>query len=163
MDHHLVLYLNSEYYHDNISCNKLNTIVVPTKTPAFYRRKSNAIFICGERSDFQNLHPQYYFHNRGRLNRIDEGQNPDFLTQVDNYEVNYYRWPTNAYDADQSDLLRRDRENQYFTINTVTNMNRIRNVKPKSLLEKISKSNIANVIKKPIKFYTNLTKTILGV
>ena len=145
------LYLD-EYKDENVVCNKMDAIMIPTNAPPFDKRKSNAIFVCGEKP---GLHPQLYIHKNNMLELIDEGQNPDFILDIDEYDVNYYKWPLNKYDADQLDLLRRDREKQMYTPSTMTLMDRIRNekvndnndmivgidVKPKkeSTLEKIAK------------------------
>lgn len=116
-----------EYKDSNLVCNKMDAIIVPTKAPSFDKRKSNALFVCGEKPSLQ---PQLYLHNNDRLNLIEEGQNPDFITKIDEYNVDYYKWPINKYDSDQLDKLWSDRENQKFTKNTVTLMDRVRNANP---------------------------------
>jgi hypothetical protein len=116
-----------QYKPTNLVCNKFKAINKPTKNPSFVDRKSNAIFACNETVGLQ---PQLYFHNKNRLNNIEEGQNPDFITQVDNYHVNCYRWPINKYDTDQLDLLRREKQNRILSNKTVTMMDRVREAKP---------------------------------
>jgi hypothetical protein len=116
-----------EYNDDNVLCNKMETIIEPSDTLSVSERKTNAMFFCGEK---RSLHPQLYFHNMNKLNLIKEGQNPDFIKEVDEYNVLRYKWPSNEYDVDQLDLIRENRDKQIFSINTVTNMDRIRNAKP---------------------------------
>jgi hypothetical protein len=116
-----------EFSENNVQCNKFKTILEPSDGLSFGQLKSNATFACSERFGLQ---PQLYLHDRNKLNNIDDGQNPDFILEIDDYRVIPYRWPTNQYDADQLDLLRHDREQQIFTTRTVTMMDRIRNAQP---------------------------------
>jgi len=116
------IYLDS-YSDNNMVCNKLQTVLQPSKAVPFDERKSNATFTCAEK---KGLQPVYYMHNKGKLNRIDTGQNPDFIPEIDKYEVQFYKWPNNRYDEDQLDLLVKNRESQYYTDNTVTSMDRVR-------------------------------------
>lgn len=90
------------YSPTNVICNKFKPITQPEKAPGFAERRENSLFICSER---EGLQPQQYFHNNDKLTKIDEGQNLDFITDVDQYKVKSYRWPRSKYDNDQLDLL----------------------------------------------------------
>jgi hypothetical protein len=142
-----------EFREDHIYCNKFNPILIPTKTPGFVNRKSNAIFSCGE-----NIvsHPQLYIHDKNRLIHIEEGQNPDFITSIDEYNVNFYRWPTNKFNQDQLDLLRENRKRQLYNDEYVSSLDRMRNQKADPLIitseekpkTKTIDDNIKDVVKK---------------
>lgn len=94
-----------DYYDRNHTfCNKMFTVRLPSKTVSFVDRRSNAIFSC---TDKKRLQPKYYYHNNDRFIKIDEGQNFDFLPQVDEYDVNSYLWPRGKLTTDQLDLLRK--------------------------------------------------------
>ena len=119
------------YSKDHLHCNKVDTVKVPTKDLPFDERKSNAMFVCYED---EGKHPQLYFHNQGKLNRLDEGQNFDYLPEVDNYEVKPYRWPQSKYNKDQLELLYEDRLKQYYLPSTVTDMDRVRQISQEQVI-----------------------------
>jgi hypothetical protein len=82
-----------EYSPNHVACNKFEAKIQPSKATPFTERRSNAIFICSKKQGIQRTQPQYYFHNNKTMTKIDEGQNIDFITDVDNYEIKPYRWP----------------------------------------------------------------------
>jgi len=116
-----------EYSYGNATCNKVKTIDSSNITPTFTDRRSNSIYVCTESHDKQ---PQYYFHNKGVFENIGEGKNIDSLFDVEEYEVKPYNWPRNRFDYDQMDLLVKERENQTFTPENITDVNRIINFVP---------------------------------
>lgn len=75
-------------------CNKPFPIVSPSTYPAFHERRTNAMYVC---NGDDRLQPEFYMHNNNHMIRIDEGQNPDYLPQVDEYKVNNFNWPTVIY------------------------------------------------------------------
>lgn len=111
-----------DYDPNNTVCNKIFTITKPSNTVSFKERKENALFACAEKSGVQ---PQIFFHNEDKLEKIDEGQNLDFITDVDYYEVKPYRWPVDKYNVEQSDKLTKFKErNNLDNINeSITNEN----------------------------------------
>lgn len=119
---------NKEYIYENASCNKIKTIDRPQHNPSFEERRSNSIYVCTENKDTQ---PQYYFHNQNQFTNIGEGKNIDNIFNVDNYEVRSFKWPRNKFDYDQLDILYKYRENQTFTPENVTDINRIVDYVPK--------------------------------
>lgn len=133
--------MNREIYsHDNVLCNKIDPIMEPMKYPPFDKRRANSLYQCSER---RGVHPQLYLHDKNVLTRLDEGQNVDFITDIEPYEVRVYRWPRNKYDIDQIDLRIEKRKDQLYEPDYVTDMDRIRDEvgkKPKEgkgILEKI--------------------------
>jgi hypothetical protein len=112
----------NEYSYYNTTCNKINAILEPKTNPSFEARRSNSIYVCSESKDKQ---PQFYFYNRGNFENIGEGRNIDDIFDVEDYEVNPYTWPRNEFDCDQLDLLQKERENQTFTPQNVTDIDRI--------------------------------------
>ncbi len=123
---------------DNVTCNKGIAIDEPLRSVPFDERRSNALFICSER---EGLQPQMYFHNDNKLTKIDEGQNPDFITEVDAYEVKPYRWPRDKFDDDNLDILERDRINASFNNETVTQLDRIQSESKTAMMSEFSVSN----------------------
>ena len=101
-----------KYNDNNFICNKVQPIIEPDMTPAFHSRKTNAMFSCGKYTSL-SPRPTMYMHDHGRLNKIFEGQNPDFITAIDEYSVYMYIWPNNVYEGDQLDRLGKDRD-RYF-------------------------------------------------
>ncbi|QKF94000.1 hypothetical protein QKU48_gp0542 [Fadolivirus algeromassiliense] len=116
-----------EYSYGNATCNKIKTIDKPNDAPTFEDRRSNAVYVCTESHD---KHPQYYFHNNNEFKNIGEGKNIDEIFDVEKYEVKTYRWPRNRFDYNQLDLLVKERENQTFTPENVTDLDRIVNYVP---------------------------------
>lgn len=114
-----------QYSYGNAFCNKVNAIEDPIKHPTFVDRRRNSIFVCSENHDMQ---PSYYLHNNGTFKNIGEGKNIDDLFDIEDYEVKSYNWPRNRYDYDQLDLLMKERENQLYTPENVTDVSRI--IKP---------------------------------
>jgi hypothetical protein len=112
----------AEYSYNNATCNKVKAITTPSDKPSFEERRSNSIYVCAESYDKQ---PQYYFHNKGEFKNIGEGKNIDNIFDVEIYSVKPYNWPRNKFDYDQKDLLLKYRENQSFTSNNITDLNRI--------------------------------------
>lgn len=124
-----------EYSYGNTTCNKIKAIDSPTNTPSFEERRSNSVYVCTESNEKQ---PQYYFHNKGEFKNIGEGKNIDNIFEVESYEVKPYKWPRNRFDYDQLDLLAKERENQTFTPENVTDIDRIINyVQPEHEIPKI--------------------------
>ena len=117
----------SEYSYGNATCNKIKAIDIASKTPSFEARRSNSVYVCSESHD---KHPQYYFHNKGEFKNIGEGRNIDNIFEVENYEVKPYNWPRNKFDYNQLDLLAKERENQTFVPENVTDIDRIVNYVP---------------------------------
>jgi len=116
-------------------CNKVKPIEEPSNKIPFTDRKSNAMYECAEKAGLQ---PHLYFHNQDKLILLDEGQNFDFISEVDNYEVLNYRWTKNRYNYDHIDLLSKDRDDQ---INSV-HINKDLKTKVNSPL---SLNNLANI------------------
>lgn len=102
-------------------CNKMNTVINPSNTVPFNDRRSNALFMC---STGESLQPQLYYHNKNKLVRIDEGQNLDFMTDVDNYEVKFYKWSINKFTDNDRGLLKQVQSSQY-DIDRITNLHNI--------------------------------------
>jgi hypothetical protein len=111
-----------QYRLDNTACNKSFTVHIPSKAIPFTQRRENAFFNCSEKRFIQ---PRLYFHNQGKLTKIDEGQNFDFMVDVDEYEVKPYRWSRGKYDMDQLRQLVDFRENQNLGPRFITNLDRI--------------------------------------
>lgn len=116
-----------EYSYGNATCNKIKAIGKANKIPSFEDRRSNSIYVCSESHDKQ---PLYYFHNKGEFKNIGEGKNIDNIFDVEVYEVKPFHWPRNRFDYDQLDLLVKERENQTFTPENVTDIDRIINYIP---------------------------------
>lgn len=111
-----------EYSYSNATCNKVKTIELPKKDPAFEERRSNSVYVCTESDGMQ---PQYYFHNKNKFENIGEGRNIDDIFDVEMYEVRDFQWPRNRFDYDQQDLLLKEKEGQAFVPNNITDLNRI--------------------------------------
>lgn len=111
-----------EYLYDNAVCNKVKPIDIPSKTASFVDRRINSIYVCSETKDMQ---PKYYLHNYQRFKDIGDGKNIDNIFDIEQYEVRPYNWPRNRYDYNQTDLLQKDRENQLYTPNNVTDITRL--------------------------------------
>jgi len=112
-----------EYSPNNTVCNKIIPITIADRAPGFEQRRANAVYTCAER---EGLQPILYFHNKSKFNKFDEGQNVDFIKQVDEYEVKDHRWPNNQYDTDNTDILNRDINRNNINDQTVTDIDRIR-------------------------------------
>ena len=112
----------SEYNYNNATCNKIKAVMEAGKGIPFSDRRNNSVYICSESSD---KFPQYYFHNNGTFTNIGEGKVIDDIFDVEDYEVKTYKWPVNKFDYDQLDLLIKERENQEFVSDNVTQINRI--------------------------------------
>ena len=111
-----------QYSYGNAVCNKVTAIENSIKNASFVDRRANAVYVCSENKDEQ---PSYYFHNKGTFKNIGEGKNIDNIFEVEDYEVRPYHWPRNRFDYNQIDLLMKERENQLYTPENVTDVNRI--------------------------------------
>jgi hypothetical protein len=124
---------SDRYRESDFVCNKVQPVVEPDMTPAFHTRRTNAMFTCGQplgnplgnhlgnplgKHEAISPRPTMYLHDHGRLNKIFEGQNPDFITYIDEYSVYLYIWPNNIYEGDQLDRLGKDRDRYFRPIPT---------------------------------------------
>lgn len=116
-----------EYSYANATCNKVKTIDKASEAPTFEDRRSNSVYVCTESHDKQ---PQFYFHNNNEFKNIGEGKNIDNIFEVENYKVKPYNWPRSRFDYNQLDLLAKERENQTYTPENVTDLDRIVNYVP---------------------------------
>lgn len=106
---------SDRYRESDFVCNKVQPVIEPDMTPAYHTRKTNAMFTCGTHEAI-SPRPTMYLHDHGRLNKIFDGQNPDFITYIDEYSVYWYVWPNNVYEGDQLDRLGRERDRQPLPI-----------------------------------------------
>lgn len=86
-----------KYDKDQMLCNKVTPIQEPTKVAGFEERRKNAAYVCSEK---ENVHPTLYYQHEKKFNKIDEGQNIDFIGYADEYEINPYDWPESAATRD---------------------------------------------------------------
>lgn len=91
---------------DHVVCNKTIVVLTADNNLSEFERKGNAIFICKYPD---SVSQQLRYHNKNKFIKLDEGQNFDFMTNVEDYEVGPYRWPESLYEAEQRDTL-----NQYI-------------------------------------------------
>lgn len=117
-----------EYLYTNAVCNKEKLIEEPSKTPSFEERRSNSIFTCAETYDKA---PQFYLYNNNKFKNIGEGKNIDGIFDIDEYEVKAYEWPRNNFGAGQDDLYLKQKENETYNKNNITDLNRIIEYTPK--------------------------------
>lgn len=122
------------FSYDNAVCNKVEPINEATKNPSFEKRRANSLFVC---SDGQNKYPKYYLHNGGTFVDIGAGKNIDDIFDIENYDVKPYNWPNNRLDYDQIDLLIKERENQTFIPENITDMNKLETPLTKDIDKKI--------------------------
>jgi hypothetical protein len=111
-----------EYTYENAFCNKVNAIEDPNSNPSFVDRRANAVYACTETYGKQ---PSYYLHDKGTMTNIGAGRNIDGIFNVEFYEVRPYKWPRNRFDYDQLDLLMKERENQLYTPQNITDVDRL--------------------------------------
>lgn len=112
-----------DYYSEsNVTCNKVNPIIVPNERPSFVDRRINSIYICSEK----NKQPIFYYFNNGKFDHIGEGKNIDEIIDVDEYEVRPYKWPINKFDFDNLDLLIKEYHNRTYVSENVTDINKIK-------------------------------------
>jgi len=100
---------SDKYKNSDFVCNKVQPVVEPDMTPAFHTRRTNAMFTCGKHEAI-SPRPTMYLHDHDLLNKIFEGQNPDFITYIDEYSVYQFIWPNNVYEGEQLDRLGKDRD-----------------------------------------------------
>lgn len=116
-----ILFKDSYTTQDSI-CNKIDPIIEPGTNISFDKRRANSIYVCTEK---EGLHPQWYLHSHDEFINIGEGKNIDEIFDIDNYNVNSYRWTVNKYDKNNLDLLVHDRAIQNLIESEVTDINRI--------------------------------------
>lgn len=78
------------YSADHVKCNKVEPIEVAKTGLGQNERRKNATFSCLEH---EGINPLMYLHAEGKLQRIHEKENPDFITDIEDYEVGTYSWP----------------------------------------------------------------------
>jgi hypothetical protein len=83
------LFKNDISLKNHIICNKFIPIIKPNNNPSIPERKNNAIYTCSDKEGT----PVLYYENQGTMTHLDTGQNPDFLLDVDEYQVSAYDWP----------------------------------------------------------------------
>lgn len=109
----------NEYSYDNVTCNKLKPIEEPNDKPLFQDRRTNSIYVC---SDGYGKHPKYYLLKDNNFRDIGDGARIDNIFDVQEYSVKKFMWPNDQYDYDQSDLLNKEKEAQYYLPNNITNL-----------------------------------------
>ena len=65
-------------------CNNPVPVQLASQFVPFHERRSNAMFVC---NGDDRLQPEYYLHNQNKMIRIDEGQNLDWIPNIDVYNV----------------------------------------------------------------------------
>ena len=140
----------------HIICNKFIPIITPTNNPSTPERKSNSMYTCSDKK----AKPVLYYENDNKMTHIDNGQNLDFILNVDDYKVALYNWPSgnivnNTQDAyiletnniqpiqqDVSDL------SVYLSNNYISNSER-QLIRPQDEIYKILETNIEHLTNTP--------------
>lgn len=134
-----------QYDRKHFICNKVKPLIEPDQNPSFKDRKSNATFACSEKEK----QPQLYLHDQDKLTNIDEGQNSDYLTEMGEYSVRRYRWPTNKFEKGQEDLVQEFKDKQGLKPSVITDLERY------NTPVIINKEIIRPIVKEPTKDYTS--------
>lgn len=86
---------SDEYNENHILCNKYIPITnfyenktSPNKYPSFHERRSNSFYTCS----YKNEPNKTFLHNEDKMIKIEEGQNFDYIEDIDIYQINDIEW-----------------------------------------------------------------------
>jgi len=113
-----------EYTKDNIVCNKSQPITTELQTVPFDQRRANSIFVC---TNSEEVFPQTYLHNEGKLTKIGEGKNIDEIFQIDDYKVDKYDWTKRILNNNELSVLHDGLKESGYKINNISDIESIIN------------------------------------